>query len=645
MKSIDETPSNQERNFCDSKLALCDPRELYDTLTDDGSGIVGRKRELKLILSAICAGNSILLEGPPGTSKSTILHELCCTLGLCLYYVEGNADLTASKLVGYFDPAAVLQTGYIPENFNEGVLTRAMESGGLLYIEDINRVPPDALNALVTVLSEREVHIPRYGMIKAHDDFRVVASLSIFDSLGPTKLSRAILDRFVKIKLDYQSEEEEKEIVNRVTQIDAPWLVDLGVKVGRATRGHPDLRIGASIRGAIDFVRLAADEARFDSSLQLEDHLLQIAYLAFSAKIKRKPTCERTEEEIIEELFRAAMMGESLDEIIRKRRSEGKGEDAPMNLVRGPEPDWDLVDAIRQKRLFKMLQAAEEGDMGATKVGQALTKIPDEAMFQDVFNGPLSPELYVLIRHALDRRRKALARDLATQVLLDRAQNLTFFGLREGDRKRFRFDGDGQIDIERTVENIVEKGPRNVELDDIIVSKRERVKRACLLMIDASESMIKEKLGLAALAAAVLSLRYTSKNDFYGVIAFHSQPFLLKPIDHDIPVDKVIDDILTLDASGMTAYRDAFEEATHEFSKISHGKKEIFLITDGVWTYGEDPLPFIHHNGNISRVNVLYLDPGNYEFAKELAYKGQVVKIDDWPSIIRGINRIMNTPY
>lgn len=644
MKSIDETPVDQEGNFCDSKLALCDPRELYEKLTDDSSGIVGRKRELKLIFSAICAGKSVLLEGPPGTSKSTILHELCCTLGLCLFYCEGNADLTASKLVGYFDPAAVLQTGYVPENFNEGVLTRAMESGGILYIEDINRIPPDALNALVTVLSEREVHIPRYGMIKAHDDFRVVASLSIFDSLGPVKLSRAILDRFVKIKLDYQSEEEEKEIVNRVTQIDAPWLVDLGVKIGRATREHPDLKVGASVRGAIDFVRLASDETRFDSSLQLKDHLLQIAYLTFSAKIKRKPTCEMTEEEIIEELFRTAMMGGSLDDLIR-RKAKGEAGDDKLSFFRGPEPDWDLVDAIREKRLFKLKQVAEEGDLGATKLGQALSKIPDEDMFQDVFQGPLAPELYVLIRQALEKRRKALARELATQVIMDRAQNLTFFGLRDGDRKRFRFDGDGVIDIDRTVENIVEKGPRNVEPDDIIVTKRERVKRACLLMVDASESMIKEKLGLAALAAAVISLKYSSRNDFYGVIAFHSQPFLLKQIDHDAPVDKVIEYILTLEASSMTNYYSAFKEASTEFSKITSFKKEIFLMTDGVWTYGEDPIPFIQNNGNISRVNVLYLDPGNLQFAKELAYKGQVVKIDGWPSIVRGINRIMNTPY
>ena len=68
-------------------------------------------------------------------------------------------------------------------------------------------------------------------------------------------------------------------------------------------------------------------------------------------------------------------------------------------------------------------------------------------------------------------------------------------------------------------------------------------------------------------------------------------------------------------------------------------------MTDGVWTYGADPIPFIQSNANISRVNVLYLDPGNLQFAKELAYKGQVVKIDGWPSIVRGINRIMNTPY
>jgi MoxR-like ATPase len=642
MKTSDGASLPEEKDVCNnSKLALCDSRDLYKRLT---SLVVGRRRELKLILSAIYSGKAILLIGPPGTSKSTLLRALCRTLGLCLFFCEGNADLTASKLVGYFDPAAVLHSGYIPENFTKGVLTRAMENGGILYIEDINRIPPDALNALVTVLSEGEISIPRYGKINAHKDFRVVASLSMFGSIGPTKLSRAILDRFVQINLDYQSEEEEKEIVTQITQCDIPWLINLGVKIARGTRKHPDLRLGASVRGAIDFVRLIVDLTHLDSLY--EDYLLEIANLSFSSKIWKKASCERTEEEIVEELLRDAILSVSVENGLKTTDDYEKKELSPDK--------WPGLDEAKFKRMSRWLKLLRQNVNSHRRnlyllstLGDYLSQIKSVDVLKDILRGPSSPELYLLMRQTLNEQTKTVARELATQVIMNRAHNLTFFGLRTGERKRFRFDGDGLIDIDRTVENIVEKGERhNLSMDDIIVTKRERTKRTCLLMIDASESMFPMKIGLAALAAAVLSYCYSSKDDFYGVMAFHSLPFILKPIEKDIPVDKIVEDILTLDATrgSFTNYYRAFNVAFSELSQMSSSRKEIFLMTDGAWTVGDDPRPLIHKS-DVNRINVLYLERGDFQFAKELAYKGQVVKIDGWPSIVKGINQIMNTPY
>lgn len=641
MKTIDGASLPQEEDLCcNSKLASCDVREIYNRVT---SLVVGRRRELKLILSAIFSGKAVLLVGPPGTSKSTLLHALCRTLGMCLHYIEGNADLTASKLVGYFDPAAVLQSGYIPENFNKGILTRAMESGGILYIEDINRIPPDALNALVTVLSEGEIHIPRYGRINALNDFRIVASLSVF-GIGPTKLSRAILDRFVKINLGYQSEEEEKEIVRRMTKCEISWLINLGVKIARETRKHPDLRLGASVRGAIDFVSLIVDLTQLDSLH--EGYLLEIANLSFSSKIWKKASCERTEEEIVGELFRDALSNISIENSLKTTDVYEKGE------ISGDI--WPGLDEARIKRMSRWLKLLRQNVNSHRRnlyllstLGGYLSQIKNVDMLKDIFRGPASPELYLLMRHTLDEQTKAVARELATHVIMNRAHNLTFFGLRTGERKRCRFDGDGLIDIDRTVENIVEKGEKyNLSMDDIIVTKRERAKRTCLLMIDASESMFPMKIGLAALAAAVLSYCYSSKDDFYGVIAFHSLPFILKPIEQDIPVDKIVEDILTLNATrgSFTNYYRAFNVAFSEVSKMPSSRMEIFLMTDGAWTVGEDPRPLIRKS-DVSRINILYLERGDFQFAKELAYKGQVIKIDDWPSIVKGINQIMNTPY
>jgi MoxR-like ATPase len=46
--------------------------------------VVGRGRELDLVLAAVTAGRDLLLEGPPGTSKSTILRAITESWGIPL---------------------------------------------------------------------------------------------------------------------------------------------------------------------------------------------------------------------------------------------------------------------------------------------------------------------------------------------------------------------------------------------------------------------------------------------------------------------------------------------------------------------------------------------------------------------------------
>ena len=117
------------------------------------SQIVGREREIRLIVAALGAGRDLLLEGPPGTSKSTILRTITIAERVPLYFVEGNADLTPAKLIGQHSPSRVLQEDYGPQSFTYGPLPLAMREGGFLYIEEFNRVPEDTLNTLLTAMA------------------------------------------------------------------------------------------------------------------------------------------------------------------------------------------------------------------------------------------------------------------------------------------------------------------------------------------------------------------------------------------------------------------------------------------------------------------------------------------------------------
>lgn len=192
-----------------------------------------------------------------------MLRAVTRAWGIRLLFVEGNAELTPGRLLGYHDPARVLQEGYTPETFAPGPLVEAMQAGGFLHFEELNRAPEDTLNVLLTAIADREVTIPRVGTIRAAPTFRLIGSMNPYDSVGTTRLSVSIRDRLCLLTVGYQDEAEEREIVRRRCAIDGDdafgqRLIDDAVAVTRMTRAHEAVRQGSSVRGAIDLQLLAA---------------------------------------------------------------------------------------------------------------------------------------------------------------------------------------------------------------------------------------------------------------------------------------------------------------------------------------------------------------------------------------------------
>jgi MoxR-like ATPase len=265
--------------------------------------IVGRAREIDLVLAAVSAGRDLLLEGPPGTSKSTILRAITDGWGIPLLFVEGNAELTPAKLIGHHNPARVLREDYSADNFVPGPLVAAMQRGGFLYIEELNRAPEDTLNALLTAMAEREIEVPRVGRIHALPQFRVVASMNPFDNVGTTRISASFYDRLCRLAVGYQSAEEDQQIVALRTGTSETDLVVDAVALTRATRDHPDVRQGSSVRGAIDIVAVAESLTAIRGDDDYAALVLDAALVALSARIRLDETSERTPEEVIRELW------------------------------------------------------------------------------------------------------------------------------------------------------------------------------------------------------------------------------------------------------------------------------------------------------------------------------------------------------
>ena len=273
--------------------------------------VVGREKELELTLAAVAAGRDIVLEGPPGTSKTTMLKAITDEWDIPLFFVEGNADLTPAKLVGHHNPSRVMREDYSPENFVPGPLTEAMQQGGFLYIEEFNRSPEDTLNTLLTAMADRRITIPRVGTIHALPTFRIVASMNPYDDAGTTRLSTSVHDRLNRLVVGYQDHDAEVQIVLLRQGIDSDLgraMAEDAVSVTRATRVHDAVRQGSSVRGAIDLVGVAAQLAHLRGITERTDEAYPAMFfdamtVALSGRIYLDDAVDMTPEMVLKEIW------------------------------------------------------------------------------------------------------------------------------------------------------------------------------------------------------------------------------------------------------------------------------------------------------------------------------------------------------
>jgi MoxR-like ATPase len=154
-------------------------------------------------------------------------------------------------------------------------------------------------------MSEGEINVPRLGRVAADESFRLVAAMNPYDSVGTSRLSMALYDRTCRIAVGYQDAEHERQIVQLSAARAKPALIAEAVELTRATREHPDLRSGASVRGAIDYARLVPEltEVR---AVPIGDWQagLDAALTTLSGRVRRHESCQRSADQVIEEIFR-----------------------------------------------------------------------------------------------------------------------------------------------------------------------------------------------------------------------------------------------------------------------------------------------------------------------------------------------------
>ncbi len=224
-------------------------------------GVVGRQAEIESLFHCVQLHKHVLLEGPVGVGKTFLVSSVAKLLGKEVVRVDGDSRYTEHKLTGWFDPPTVLKSGYGKDSYFDGPLVRAMRHGGILFINELNRMPEGVQNVLLPALDENRIEIPRIGTLEAKEGFTVIATQNPREFVATSHLSEALLDRFELITLNYQNEEEERAILKtsslyRKNANDK--LLDWTIHLVRATRSSVLFKRGASIRAGLSLYDLAA---------------------------------------------------------------------------------------------------------------------------------------------------------------------------------------------------------------------------------------------------------------------------------------------------------------------------------------------------------------------------------------------------
>jgi magnesium chelatase subunit D len=558
--------------------------------------VVGLRREREVLTVALATGRHVVIEGPPGTGKSTLLRSIARRNGRAVVFVEGNAELTPARLVGQFDPAQVLAEGYHPASFVDGPLLTAMREGGLLYLEELNRVPEETLNVLITVLAEGEIAVPRLGPVRAGPEFRLIAAMNPFDAIGTARVSQAIADRMCRVVLGYQDEPAERAITNAVTGLNGE-VVELAVGMVRATRTHRDVRMGSSVRGAIDMALVLTGLAELRGEAEPERETgRDAAYAALSGRIRIADGVDRTPESVIDELLDALWpvdvdSGEPPD-------GPGKADsppDPPAGFRPRSRPGRDRAGRTQGRAQLAAQHAAfadvspEVGALDAAAFDALLARDPESA-------AALLADLAV----ATDEGLRAAARQLAGRVFL-RLGRVGPARARGTRRLAPAAGGDGDLDLDRTLD-AWEPGPtRRPGPADVVTRGWTASRRAVALAVDVSGSMQGQAVALAAVAAAGVVLA-AGDGLVPAVVAFGSGVRVLQAHGVRRPPEDLLSDLVSLRGHGTTDLAAGLREAARQLAGAVTDQRLVVLLSDCIHTAGDDPTTAL---GGIDRLQVL----------------------------------------
>lgn len=198
-ETVSQPPSGQS-----STEAQASQQQLQDLAACLSAVIRGKQEAVEVLITAILAGGSILMDDVPGVGKTTLAKALAKSLDVAFNRVQFTPDLLPSDILG----ASIYNPVDGTFTFREGPIFC-----NVLLADEINRASPRTQSALLEAMSESQAtiegvchHLP--------NPFVVIATQNPVDFHGTYPLPEAQLDRFlVYMNLGYPDANTELDIL------------------------------------------------------------------------------------------------------------------------------------------------------------------------------------------------------------------------------------------------------------------------------------------------------------------------------------------------------------------------------------------------------------------------------------------------
>ena len=263
-----------------NSAAVPDIRELRQKILAEASRVVvGLDHVADQLLVAMVAGGHVLMEGVPGTAKTTLCKTFARLLGVDFQRIQFTPDLLPGDVTG---------TYIFDRNNNDFALRKGPIFCQMLLADELNRAPAKTQSALLEAMQERQVTIEG-TTLELPQPFLVLATQNPIEQEGVYRLPEAQLDRFlVRVEVGYPERADEISMldihslpVEEVSAVTSPeqvmemqaqlpnvhvsdelkcYIIDLA----RRSREHPDVALGASPRAALYLMHAARARAMLD---------------------------------------------------------------------------------------------------------------------------------------------------------------------------------------------------------------------------------------------------------------------------------------------------------------------------------------------------------------------------------------------